>query len=437
MSDRKQSTIAIKGSVFHFVENPFKTDEERSFQYYENGMLVIKEGKVHAVGAFAEESIRLEPGIQVIDHSGHLIMPGFIDTHLHYPQTDIIASYGKQLLEWLQTYTFPREGMFKDAEYAESVADFFFDELLRNGTTTAQVMATVHKHSAEIFFRKAQERNLRMISGKVMMDRNAPDYLLDSPETGFEESLELIETWHKKDRLLYAVSPRFAVTSTGEQLKKSAELLNSRPDLYFQTHLSENRAEVALIAELFPWSKDYLDVYDKFGLINERATFAHSIHLEDKNYQRLSELKAAVSFCPTSNLFIGSGLFDLEKITMARIKLGMGTDVGGGTSFSMLKTLGDAYKVLQLKGQKLSALQAFYLATLGGAGSLCLEDKIGNFLPGKEADFLVMDFNTTPLMQRRMAEASSLQEKLFIAMILGDDRNIKATYIMGEKVHGD
>jgi len=435
MNSPGQKTFAVKGTVLHFVGDPFKQDEVASLEIFEPGLLIIKNGYVSEIGPASTLEPTIPDEIEVIDYENQLILPGFIDTHLHYPQTDIIGSFGKQLLEWLEMYTFPREGMFQDDAYTESVVDFFFEELLRNGTTTAQVMPTIHKQSAEIFFQKAFEKNLRMISGKVMMDRNAPNYLRDTPEQGFEDSADLIERWHHKGRLSYAVTPRFAITSTEEQLKKASELLKLTDGLYLHTHLAENPAEVAMIVDLFPWSKSYLEVYDRFELVTERSTFAHSIHLPDATYLKLGKAKAAVSFCPTSNLFLGSGLFDLEKTKTHGIKAGIGTDVGGGTSFSMLRTLGEAYKVLQLKGQSLSPLKAFYLATLGGAESLNLDTKIGNFQPGKEADFVVLNLDATPLIQRRMEAATTIEQKLFILMTLGDDRSIQSTYIMGDKLY--
>jgi len=427
-------TIAVKGSILHFIDNPAIVGEEKSHQFFDNGLMVIENGQIKEIGEAADLEKNLDKNTQRIDYSGKLILPGFIDTHIHYPQTDVIASYGKQLLDWLSDYTFPKEGQFSDPEYANEVADFFLAELLRNGTTTAQMMCTVHQQSADIIFEKSDQKNLRMIAGKMMMDREAPDFLLDNPQSSFDESLELAEKWHGKNRLLYAVTPRFALTSTPEQLKKTQELLEKDNSLYFHTHLSENSDEIAMVAKLFPEAKNYLDVYDQFGLINEKSTFAHSIHLSDGEYELLGKSNAAVSFCPSSNLFIGSGLFDLNKMEQSGIKVGIGSDVGGGTSFSMLKTLADAYKVLQLKGQNLTALHAFYLATLGGAKSLQLESKIGNFLPGKEADFIVINSESTPLIQRRMKYTETLAERLFVLMMLGDDRSIEATHILGEKV---
>lgn len=425
----------IKGDILHFLSNPNLENTGQSYQYFKNGFLFIEDGLVTTVGT--EQDVKKISGddVKIIDHSGKLILPGFIDTHLHYAQTDIIASHGKQLLEWLETYTFPKEGQFIDPAYAEQVSDFFLDELLRNGTTTAQVFCTVHPHSVDIFFRESQKRKMRMIAGKVMMDQNAPAYLTDTPQQSYDESLQLIHQWHQKERLLYAITPRFAVTSSEAQLEKAGALMAAAPNLYMHTHLSENANEIKFVSELFPWSKNYLDVYDRFGLVNDRSTFAHSIHLSDPEYQRMAETGAAISFCPTSNLFIGSGLFDLKKVSSQNIEVGIGTDVGGGTSFSMFQTLAEAYKVLQLNGQNLSALQAFYLITLGGAASLKLDSVIGNFETGKEADFTVINYDATPLMERRLKFAETLEEKLFALVILGDDRCIDYTYIMGEQAY--
>ncbi len=430
-----KTSSAFKGSILHFLSDPEAETEGKGYEYFEDGLLFIEDGIVKSVGPFVELEKNLPKGTKITDYGDKLIMPGFIDTHLHYPQTDIIGSFGKKLLEWLEKYTFPVEGKFKDTDYANEVADFFLEELLRNGTTTAHVMCTVHKHSAEILFQKSLKKNLRMILGKVMMDRNAPEFLLDTPESGYNDSLELIEQWHEKQRLLYSVTPRFAITSTEEQLKKSAELLTTRKNLYLHTHLAENKDEIEFVAELFPWSKNYLDVYDKYGLVNDKSMFAHCVYLSKNEYRKMEETGASISFCPTSNLFLGSGLFDMDQSWQSNIKVGIGTDIGGGTSFSILKTLGEAYKVLQQKSQTLSPLRAFYLATLGGAKSLSLNDKIGNFESGKEADFVVLNFNATPLIERRLKNTADINERLFILMILGDDRSIEATHIMGEKVY--
>lgn len=432
MNPDLESVKAFRGSILHFTDDPDQTVPENAFRYLEDGLLVVKNGRAESIGSFSELADTLPGATDVTDYSGQLILPGFVDTHVHYPQTDIIASYGKQLLEWLENYAFPVEGRFADEDYANEVADFFLDELSRNGTTTAQVMCTVHPSSADILFEKASQRNLRLITGKTLMNCNAPDYLLDDASCGFEQSRDLIDRWHGRGRLSYAVTPRFAITSTESQLEKAAELLNSRMGLYLHTHLSENRDEVKMIKKLFPWSRDYLDVYERFGLAAPRTTFAHSIYLSDEEAGRMAASGASISFCPSSNLFIGSGLFNLKKAGDAGIPVGIGSDVGGGTSFSILKTMAEAYKVLQLQGQSLSAMKAFYLATLGGARALGLDTKIGSFQTGREADFTVLNFNATPLIERRIQHTETLEERLFVLMMLGDDRSISQTYIMGQ-----
>ncbi len=432
MNSSSNSLQAFKGAILYFTDDPDATSADHAYQYFEEGLLVVENGLIKAVGPYRELEKTLPQDLTVTDYSDKLIIPGFVDTHVHYPQTDIIASYGNQLLEWLENYAFPREGKFTDTEYAENVADFFLDELVRNGTTTAQVMCTVHQTSADILFEKAFAKNLRLITGKTMMNCNAPDYLLDDAVNGFDQSRELIDKWHGQGRMSYAVTPRFAVTSTETQLEKAAELLNSQMGLYLHTHLSENGEEVDTIKKLFPWSRDYLDVYERFELAGPRTTFAHAIYLSDDELDRMAISGAAVSFCPSSNLFIGSGLFNLKKTTDAGIPVGIGTDVGAGTSFSILKTLAEAYKVLQLQGQSLSAMKAFYLGTLGGARALGLDTRTGSLQPGREADFTVLNFDATPLIKRRTSYAETLEERLFILMMLGDDRSISHTHIMGQ-----
>jgi len=437
--ERSSTSIqGFRGSILDFVDDPFYSPADEAVRYFPDGLMLVRDGHIDAVGAYENLQGRVDDGA-IKAYPGKLIMPGFIDTHIHYPQTEMIAAYGEQLLEWLKTYTFPTEGKFQDKSYAEKVSGLFLDELLRNGTTTALVFTAVFPESVDAFFEAAASRNLRMIAGKVMMDRHAPDYLCDTADQSYEDSKALIQKWHKKGRLLYAVTPRYAGTSTEAQLKRAAQLLQEFPDVYLHTHLSENVKEVAWIQSLFPNAKGYLDVYDRAGLVTDRSVFAHGVQLTDKEFQRLSEAKSAISFCPTSNLFLGSGLFKIEQAKSFQhpIKLGLGTDVGAGTSFSLLQTANEAYKVAQLRGQKLSAFQALFLATLGGARALNLEDKLGNFEPGKEADFVVLDPAVTPLMRFRngMTPSETLDElcdRAFSLIIMGDDRAVHATYIMGE-----
>jgi guanine deaminase len=425
---------AYRAAILHSLADPAVAGIKQSYQYFEDGILLIENGKVAEVGAASDLLPKLA-GVEVEHYRDALITPGFIDTHIHYPQTGMITSYGEQLLDWLNTYTFPTERQFEDKAHASDVAAIFLKELLRNGTTTALVFGTVHPQSVDAFFEQADRLNLRMIAGKVLMDRNAPDYLTDTAESGYAESKALIERWHGKGRLHYAVTPRFAPTSTPEQLELAGKLLGEFPDLYMHTHLSENRKEIEWVKELFPERKGYLDVYDHHKLIGPRAVFAHGVHLCDDECRRLAETGSAVAFCPTSNLFLGSGLFDLNKLEQHGVRVGLGTDVGAGTSFSQLQSLNEAYKVMQLQGKKLDPFKSLYLATLGGANALYLDDRLGNFLPGKDADFVVLDYNATPLMGYRMQQARTLEERLFALTMLGDDRTVKETFAAGVSVH--
>ncbi|CUB02255.1 guanine deaminase [Marinomonas fungiae] len=429
------TTKAWRSAILHCIANPNEVGNDKAFEYFQDGLLVVKDGLISALGDAASLLASLDAEIEVEHHPDALIIPGFIDTHIHYPQSDMIASYGVQLLDWLNTYTFPEESKFADKDYASDVAERFLTELLRNGTTTALVFGTVHKQSVEAFFEAAEQRDLRMICGKVMMDRHAPEYLTDTPESSYQDSKALIETWHEKGRLHYAVTPRFAPTSTPEQLNQAGKLLSEFDNLYLHTHLSENVNECEWVQQLFPEAKNYLDVYDQHQLLSERSVFAHGIHLCDQEYQRLSDTGSAIAFCPTSNLFLGSGLFNLQKAEFHKVNVGMGTDVGGGTSFSMFSTLNEAYKVIQMQGQNLDPIKAFYLATLGGAKALRLEDKIGNLAVGSEADFVILDKTATPLLKTRLERSSTIQDTLFALMILADDRAIKSTFAMGQCVH--
>ena len=426
---------AYRAALLHSLADPREVGIESSYEYFEDGLLVVEDGKVSQIGNAIDLLPTLAAGTEVTEYPDALITPGFVDTHIHYPQVGVIGSYGAQLLDWLETYTFPSEGQFSDMTHAREQAKLFLGELLRNGTTTALVFGSVHKQSVDAFFEQAEKLNLRMIAGKVMMDRNAPDYLTDTAESSYADSKALIERWHGKGRLHYAVTPRFAPTSTPQQLALAGKLLTEYPDLYMHTHISENKQEIEWVRELFPERKGYLDVYDHHGLIGARSVFAHGVHLCDDECKRLGETGSAVAFCPTSNLFLGSGLLDLAKLEQHGVRVGLGTDVGGGTSFSQLVSLNEAYKVLQLQGQKLDPFKGLYLATLGGARSLYLDDRIGNLQPGKDADFVVLDYKATPLIDYRLSQTKTLQEKLFALMILGDDRAVKETFAAGVSVH--
>ncbi|MGI9284580.1 MAG: guanine deaminase [Pseudomonadales bacterium] len=426
---------AYRASILHFFADPDAVEPDASYQYFDDGILLIEDGHIVRVGAAETMLAELPPGQAVTSYPNSLITPGFIDTHIHYPQIEMIAAYGEQLLEWLNTYTFPLEAKFSDTEYAREIADRFLNELLRSGTTTALVFGTVHKESVDAFFEASQVRNLRMIAGKVMMDRNAPDDLVDTPMSSYHDSKALIEKWHNKGRQRYAVTPRFAPTSSAEQLRKAGQLLREHPGVYLHTHMSENHSEIAWVKELFPDCDGYLDTYDQAGLLGQRSVFAHCLHLNNTEWQRMAETQSKIAFCPTSNLFLGSGLFNLKRAVQENIGVGLGTDVGGGTSFSILQTMSEAYKALQLRGDTLTPFKAFYLATLGGARSLDMEDKIGNFESGKEADFIVLDKAATPLLEFRLAKCKNLFEQLFVFAMLGDDRAIKASYAAGALVH--
>lgn len=423
---------AYRGELLHFLADPSKVNEQDSYQYFEDGLLIIKDGLVAQIGSYEDLITTLDVSVDIIYYENGLIMPGFIDTHVHYPQTEMIASYGEQLLEWLENYTFPFEDKFSDIAHGKRVAEFFLSQLLDAGTTTALVFGTVHKESVDAFFTVAQQKKLRMICGKVLMDQNCPDYLSDTAQSGYEDSKALIEKWHKVDRLQYAITPRFAPTCSREQLDLAGKLLDENPSVYLHTHLSENKAEISWVKELFPKSKNYLDVYDKSQLLGRRSVFAHGVHLHDSECQRLSESQSAIAFCPSSNLFLGSGLFNLTQAIQFDVNVGLGTDVGAGTSLSMLRTMNEGYKTQQLRNDKLSPFQSFYLATLGGAISLDLEGVIGNFTLGAEADFIVLDYHGTPLMERRIKHCHTISEKLFVLSMLGDERHVKATYIMGD-----
>ena len=422
------ATTAISGRFLDIQNTVAQArDIHDQVRYVEDGLVIIQEGKIQWFGPWQEGQSRLPTDAELQHYPDQLIVPGFIDTHIHFPQTEMIGAYGEQLLEWLNTYTFPTEIQFRDASYSEKIAEFFVQELLKNGTTTALVFCTVHPESVDALFNAATTRNMRLIAGKVLMDRHAPEALTDTAETAYTDSKALIEKWHGQGRNLYAITPRFAPTSTPEQLQKAGQLKAEYPDVYVHTHLSENKNEIA-------WVKD-LDVYHHYGLTGSKSVFAHCVHLEDEEWDCMHQTDSAIAFCPTSNLFLGSGLFPLKKTWDKGVKVGLGTDIGAGTSFNQLQTLNEAYKVQQLQGEKLSAFEALYHATLGGAKALSLDDRLGNFNIGKEADFVVLDLNTTALQQLRQSRAKNIEDAFFAQTMLGDDRNIAATYVYGAAVY--
>lgn len=428
MADR---SFALRARFLHCLGDPLHNDG--AIEYLADGVLHVEDG--HVVSLLPHASSTLRDELPLIDRRNFLVVPGFVDTHVHYPQVDVIASHGTQLLDWLERYTFPAEARFGDAAHASETAAFFLDTLLANGTTTALVFATVHPESVDAFFTEALTRKLRMISGKVLMDRNAPANLCDTTESALDDSARLIRRWHGKERLGYAVTPRFAPTSTPGQLAVAGRLLDEHPGVHLHTHLAENTAECAWVGELFPEASDYLDVYERHGLLRRRSVFAHAIHLSSDAWQRLASADASVAHCPMSNLFIGSGLFDLGAADNAGVRTGLGTDVGGGDSFSLLRAVNEAYKVQQLQQHIVSPERLFYLATLGGARALDLDAHVGSFEFGKEADFVVLDDRATPLLARRATIANDWRERLFALMMLGDERAIAETWILGARAH--
>jgi guanine deaminase len=423
----------IRGRVLSFLDEP-RLAGAGALKIIEDGAVLVEDGRIAAVGDSSAIRARA-PGVAVDDHAGKLVMPGLIDTHIHYPQTRVIASYGAQLLEWLQKYTFVEEQKLRDRTHADGVARFFLDEMFRQGTTTAMVYCTVHPQSVDAFFDESLRRGARMIAGKVMMDRNAPEGLTDNPQRGYDESKALLARWSGRGRLDYAVTPRFALTSTEAQLEASGALLRENPGVYMQTHLDENRAEIAFVKELFPWATTYLEVYQRYGLLGPRSVFGHCVHLEQSEVEALAASGSVAAFCPTSNLFLGSGLFDMKRLHNHGVRVSLATDVGGGTSYSMLQTANEAYKVLQMGGQSWPALQAFYQMTLGNARALGLQDRIGAIRDGFEADIIVVDSRATPAMAHRMESVEGdIAEELFILMMMGDDRAISETYVAGRPV---
>ncbi|WP_424932403.1 guanine deaminase [Amaricoccus macauensis] len=420
----------LRGRLLTFHREPLESSDTEAHTYLEDGGILVRDGLIVASGPFAEV-VREAPEVEVVDHRPGLMMAGFIDMHIHFPQVQVVASWGAQLLDWLNNYTFPAEGEYANAQHSRAMARQFCSLLTDHGTTTAVAFCSVHKASAEALFSEAADRNMRMIAGKTMMDRNAPEAVLDTPQSSYDDSKALIADWHGKGRASYAITPRFAITSTPEQMEMARSLAAEHPDCYIQTHLSENHAEIAFTAELYPEARDYLDVYETYGLLGPRSLLGHAIHLKEREIGAMAETGTHPVFCPTSNLFLGSGLFDDAGLRARGITSGIATDIGGGTSYSMLQTLNEGYKILQLQDQKLHALRAFHWITRGNAEVLGMTDWIGTLDAGTEADIVVLDPRATPAMALRMEKVETLADELFVLQIMGDDRSIAQTYVAG------
>lgn len=422
-------TQILRGEAIRFVGNPF-TDPD-AVRHDNDAAIVIKAGRIAELGD-ASEILPRYPDAQVT-RTPHLIAPGFVDSHVHYPQIGVIASWGADLIDWLSTYTFPEEARFGDAEYAASAARRYFDEQLRNGVTTAASFCTIHAASADAYFAEAQRRGLRAVGGKTMMDRNAIPALQDTAQSGYDDSEALIQRWHG-GRLTYAVTPRFAPTSSPEQLEAAGALWQAHPDCLMQTHLSEQHREIDWVKTLFPQDQDYLAIYERFGLIGPGALYGHAIHLTDRERNSLRERDAAITHCPTSNQFLGSGECAVADLVNDCVRVGLATDTGGGTSFSIFDTMKSAYEVAQRRGDTLTPAQLWWLATAGSAHALHLDDHIGNIAVGLEADLILIDRTATPLLAARTARAQNIADVLFALAILGDDRAIAQVFSMGKTV---
>lgn len=428
------TALLLRSRTLSFLREPESAAEGVSFRYEEDGALLIRDGKIAAVGNFAKVNVEAGEGAEIIDHRPHLILPGFIDAHVHFPQMQVIASYGAELLDWLSDYTFPEEKKFGDTQHGRRIARLFLDEMIRHGTTTVAAYCSVHRESAQAFFAEAHERDMLTIAGKVMMDRNAPDGLTDTPQSSYDDTKALIAEWHGRGRQRYAITPRFAITSSPKQLEMATALAAEHPDLHIQSHLSENSAEIAWTQELFPWSRDYTDVYERYGLLGKKSLFGHCVHLSEREADVLSDSGSVAVYCPTSNLFLGSGLFDYQRYRKREkpLRIAAATDVGGGTNYSMLRTMDEGYKIIALQGEKLNPLQSFHQITLGNARALGLEGRIGTLEAGTDADIVVLDARATPAMRLRMETVETLAEELFLLQTMGDDRAVREVYIAGK-----
>ncbi|MFW8593533.1 guanine deaminase [Cribrihabitans neustonicus] len=422
----------LTGQVLSFRHSPFDGDDPGAAAVLAEAV-AISGGRIAGTGSKSEMQALL-PGALVTEHDSKLILAGFVDAHVHYPQTAIIASWGKRLIDWLNTYTFPEEMRFGNRAYAREIAARYLDLAAAHGTTTVCSYCTIHPESADAFFAEAQARGQRVVAGKTCMDRNAPEGLRDTPQSAYDESAALIARWHGVDRLHYAITPRFSPTSTPEQLEALGALWAKHPGCLMQTHLSEQTDEIAWVKTLFPQARDYLDTYEEFGLLGARGVYGHAIHLEERERHRLREYGAALVHCPTSNTFIGSGLFDMAGLMSEGHRIGLATDTGGGSSFSMLRTMAAAYEVGQLRGTPLHAAQLLWLATQGSAAALRIDGMAGNIAEGMEADLVVLDLASTPAIAQRTSRAEDLWEAVFPTIMMGDDRAVAEVWIGGRRI---
>ena len=428
----------IRGAVLTYRGDPAVVEARHAVRFYRRGAVAVAgDGRIIWCGHANRLPNRFR-ALPADNYGEALVLPGFIDAHIHFPQYRMLAAPSADLLDWLNRFTYPEEQRYSSAPHARAAAETFLDRLVRHGTTAAVVFSTVHRSATETLFAAAERRGQTIVSGKTMMDRNAPQALCDDPESGVRDSEAMIEHWHRRGRLRYAITVRFAVTSTEDQLREAGALAARHPDCYVHSHLAESRTEIEFVRRLFPQAKDYTDVYDRFGLLGPRSLYAHGIHLSERECARLSESGAAIVHCPTSNTFLGSGLFDAAHVGRADrpVRIGIATDVGGGTSYSMLHTLGEAYKVAMLGGRTPTVHELFHLATRGNAVNLGLDDEIGTLDPGRWADLVVLDPTATPVLEARHALSESLEDTLFALAILGDDRAVRATYIAGRQVWG-
>ena len=422
-------TTLILGQTLGFGDDPFAVPIEQAAQYDSDGAILVENGKIAAIGP-RDQLEKNHAKAPRLDTNGALLTAGFVDAHAHYPQTAIIASWGKRLIDWLNTYTFPEEMRFADPQYAAEVAQRYFDLTLSHGTTTVCSYGTIHPASVDAYFAEAQARGVRAMTGKTCMDRNAPDGLRDTAQSAYDDSKALLNKWHGQDRLGYVITPRFSPTSTPDQLATLGALWSEHPDCLMQTHISEQLDEIEWVKQLFPDAKDYLDTYEQFGLLGAKGVYGHAIHLEPREKDQLREVGAGLVHCPTSNTFIGSGLFDMSL--SAKMNVGLATDTGGGSSFSMLRTMAAAYEVAQLRGQALHPAQLYWLATVGSARTLHLDHKIGNLALGNEADIIALNLQSTPAIAQRVAQSSDIWDALFPTIMMGDDRAIQQVWVAGK-----